>query len=167
MVVGIVIALVGFRLAASGIVALVRHLPRGRTATLRLALANIVRPGAPTASIVVALGVSLTVLVTTALVQGNIAQQVDSRIPAVAPSFFFIDIQSQQADAFETAVRETPGFIEMERVPNLRTRLVGINGTTLDALDLAANVSWVKRAELGATYAADPPPRRLLLSAPQ
>ena len=165
MVVGIVIALVGFRLAATGIVALVRHLPRARTATLRLALANIVRPGAPTASIVVALGVGLTVLVTTALVQGNIAQQVDSRIPAVAPSFFFIDIQSQQADAFETAVRETPGFIEMERVPNLRTRLVGINGTPLDALDLAANVSWVKRAELGATYAADPPPPCMCASA--
>lgn len=159
MVLGIAIALVGFRLAATGIVALVRRLPRARTATLRLALANIVRPGAPTASIVVALGVGLTVLVTTALVQGNIAQQVDSRIPAVAPSFFFIDIQSQQADAFEAAVRETPGFVDMERVPNLRTRLVRINGTSLDAADLPAEMGWVKRAELGATYAADPPPR--------
>lgn len=159
MVLGIIIALVGFRFAAGGIVAVIRRLPRIRNATMRLALTNIVRPGAPTASIVVALGVGLTVLVTTALVQGNIAQQVQSRIPDVAPSFFFIDIQAQQVDAFDAAVKGAPGFVEMERVPNLRSRLVRINDIPLDEADIGPEISWIKRAELGATYAADLPPR--------
>jgi putative ABC transport system permease protein len=163
MVVGIIVALIGFRFAATGIVAVVRRLPRARNATLRLALANIVRPGAPTASIVVALGVGLTVLVTTALVQGNIAQQVANRIPNVAPSFFFIDIQSQQVAAFDDAVRGAPGFVEMERVPNLRGRLVRINGALLDDTNVPPEISWIKRAELGATYAADLPPRAAIV----
>ena len=163
MVVGIIVALVGFRFAATGIVALIRRLPRARNATLRLALANIVRPGAPTASIVVALGVGLTVLVTTALVQGNIAEQVESRIPDVAPSFFFIDIQSQQVEGFDAAVRNTPGFVDMERVPNLRARLVRINETPLEDADVPPEMSWVKRFEFGATYAADLPPRATIV----
>ncbi len=163
MVVGIIVALVGFRFAASGIVTLIKRLPRARNPTLRLALANIVRPAAPTTSIVVALGVGLTVLVTTALVQGNIAEQVSSRIPAVAPSFFFIDIQAQQADAFEANVRAAPGFVEMERVPNLRARLVKINGSLLEDAGIPADMNWVKRFEFGATYSADPPRRSTIV----
>jgi putative ABC transport system permease protein len=157
MVVGIIITLVGFRFAATGVVATIRRLPRARNATLRLALANIVRPGAPTASIVVALGVGLTVLVTTALVQGNIAEQVGSRIPGVAPSFFFVDIQSHQVGSFDTAVRNTTGFVEMERVPNLRARLIRVNEIPLEDADIPPEMSWVKRFEFGATYAADLP----------
>ncbi len=163
MVVGIVAALIGFRLTASGIVALVKRLPRVRRTTLRLALANMVRPGAPTASIVVALGVGLTVLVTTALVQGNIAQQIAGRIPAVAPSFFFIDIQPQQAAAFDETVKAAPGFQAMERVPNLRGRLVKLNGTPLDEFDVPPQMRWVRRAEFGATYAADAPAKNRIV----
>lgn len=159
MVVGIIIALVGFRISATAIVRLIRRLPTVRNTTLRLALANIVRPGAPTAGIIVGLGVGLTVLITTALTQGNIAEQVDRRIPEVAPSFFFIDIQSQQAEDFDIVVRNTPGFVEMERVPNLRARLVRINKTSLEDADVPPEMSWVKRYEFGATYAADLPLR--------
>ena len=40
---------------------------------LRLALANLYRPGAPTAGIVASLGLGLTVLVAIALIERNIA----------------------------------------------------------------------------------------------
>jgi putative ABC transport system permease protein len=164
MVVGIIAALIGFRAAAGGIVALVKRLPRVRNTTLRLALANIVRPGAPTASIVVALGVGLTVLVTTALVQGNIAQQVDSRIPKIAPSFFFIDIQPQQADAFDATVRGVPGFQALERVPNLRGRLVKLNGVPLEEAAIPADMNWIKRYEFGATYSGTVPAKSRIVA---
>ena len=43
---------------------------------LRLALANLYRPGAPTASVVMSLGLGLTVLVAIALIEGNLTRQV-------------------------------------------------------------------------------------------
>jgi putative ABC transport system permease protein len=45
----------------------------------------------------------------------------------------------------------------MERVPNLRARLTRINETPLDDADVPPEMSWVKRFEFGATYAADLP----------
>ena len=66
-------------------------------------------PGAPTAQIVLSLGIGLTVLVTVALVQGNLAREVENRLPVEAPAFFFIDIQPDQLAGFEALVRATPG----------------------------------------------------------
>ena len=48
--------------------------PAAALPVLRLALANLHRPGAPTAQIVLSLGIGLTVLVAIALVEGNLAQ---------------------------------------------------------------------------------------------
>lgn len=152
-------ALILFRLAATAIIALVRRIPRMRGATLRLALSNIARPDAPTAGVVVSLGAGLTVLVATALVQGNIQRQVAERIPDVAPAFFFLDIQPDQVASFESTMKAAPGFISLERVPNLRGRLSAINGVSAAQVTVDPEVQWVKRSEFGATYSAAKPPR--------
>ena len=109
-VAGAAIMLVVYRGIAALIVLGVRRLGRSGNTTVRLALANLTRPGAPTAGVVVSLGVGLTVLVATALTQGNIAHQVTSRIPEIAPAFFFLDIQPQQAGDFDEALANTRGF---------------------------------------------------------
>ena len=67
-----------------------------RFAGLRLALANLHRPGAPTPIVMLSLGLGLTVLVATALIEGNLRDQLTQRIPSDAPAFFFVDIQSSQ-----------------------------------------------------------------------
>ena len=38
------------------------------------------------------LGLGLTVLVATALIEGNLREQLTRRIPSDAPAFFFVDI---------------------------------------------------------------------------
>ncbi|MYF09199.1 MAG: FtsX-like permease family protein, partial [Rhodospirillaceae bacterium] len=69
-----------------------------RGPNLRLALANIHRPGAPTASVILSLGLGATVLVAIALIQGNLMDQVRRQMPDRAPAFFFIDILPHQAE---------------------------------------------------------------------
>ena len=54
------------RLVGDRLMALARRLPRPRRAALRLALANIHRPGALTPSLVLSLGLGITLLVTLA-----------------------------------------------------------------------------------------------------
>ncbi|TIP52038.1 MAG: hypothetical protein E5X68_38820, partial [Mesorhizobium sp.] len=67
--------------------------------SLRLALGNIHRPGALTPSVVLSLGLGLTLLVTLALIDGNLRQQISGSLPERAPNFFFVDIQSGDVDA--------------------------------------------------------------------
>src|SRR5207237_1583314 len=105
-----------------------RRLGRPRQPILRLALANVHRPGAPTAQIVLSLGIGLTVLVAVALVEANLSHEVETRVPADAPAFFFIDIQPDQLAGFAALVHAAPGA-RFDHVPIMSgrpTRLTGV-----------------------------------------
>ena len=67
---------------------------------LRLAITNIYRPGALTPSVVMSLGLGLAVLVTITQIDGNLRRQFMAALPEHAPSFYFIDIPSTDADRF-------------------------------------------------------------------
>src|SRR5690606_27037253 len=86
--------------AARLIMEVTARLPHVRNPRLRLALANLGRPGSPTPSVVLSLGFGVTVLVAVALIEANLGRQIDDRIPEQAPTFFFIDIQPQQVEEF-------------------------------------------------------------------
>ena len=80
-----------------------RRSPRVRSTALRLAIGNIHRPGALTPSVVLSLGLGLTLLVTLALIDGNLRRQIAGSLPERAPNFFFVDIQSAEVEAFRRA----------------------------------------------------------------
>jgi len=128
-----------------------------RLAGLRLALANLHRPGAPTAIVMLSLGLGLTVLVATSLVEGNLRDQLARRIPADAPAFFFVDIQSSQMPAFEQAIAAIPGAGAVDKVPSLRGRITRIAGEPVAQHAVAANGRWAVEGDRGVTYAATPP----------
>ena len=83
-----------------------------RSTALRLAIANIHRPGALTPTIVLSLGLGLALLVTVIEIDGNLRRQFEGALPDKAPSFYFIDIQSADADALRCfrarSTRRTP-----------------------------------------------------------
>ena len=99
-----------------------------------LALANLHRPGSPTPIVMLSLGLGLTVLVATALIEGNLREQITQRIPKDAPAFFFVDIQSSQIADFEKAIAAVPGAGKLEEVPSLRGRIVKIGGEAVNQL---------------------------------
>ncbi|MSP51761.1 MAG: FtsX-like permease family protein [Alphaproteobacteria bacterium] len=158
-VLGAVGALLAFRLLATGVVAVIASLRKPSQPILRLALANLSRPSSPIAAVIVSLGAGLTVLITVALIQANLGRQIAERVPQDAPAFFFIDIQPDQAAAFEAAVAAVPGTGAVERVPMLRGRLTKINDLPVEEVKVAPEVQWVTRNELGFTYAAVQPKR--------
>ena len=125
--------------------------------SLRLALANLHRPGAPTSNVIVSLGIGLTVLVAVVLAQASVDGQVRERMPDLAPSFFFVDIQPDQVADFDATVRSVPGIERMERVPALRGRLTRIGGVPTDEAVIDDDVKWVTRSDRGITYAAEQP----------
>ncbi|HLI10409.1 MAG TPA: FtsX-like permease family protein [Alphaproteobacteria bacterium] len=159
---GVVASLALFRLAAWLIARLAQRAGRidalatGRP-TLRLALANLHRPGAPTASVALSLGVGLTLLTAIGLVEGNIAHEVTDRLPETAPSYYFIDIQPDELAGFDATVRGVPGVGDLEQVPSLRGRITRINGIPAAQARINPRSAWVLDGDRGLTYAADPP----------
>jgi putative ABC transport system permease protein len=161
-VVGAIATLIAFRLAATLVMVAARRAGRINGSWLRrrgtrLALANLHRPGAATASVVLSLGIGLTVLVAIALVQGNLLYEVQEALPDAAPSYFFIDIQPDQVAAFDQLMRTTPGVLSFDRVPSLRGRISRINGVPVEAATVAPGAQWAVSSERGLTYTARPP----------
>ncbi len=150
----------GFALLSAVAVALMaaaRRVGRPRVAALRMALANLHRPGAPTPGIVLSLGVGLSLLVTVALIEGNLGRQVNQRLIGEAPAFYFIDIQPDQVEEFERVARAIPGVGEIERVPSLRGRIVKVGPLAADNAPVSPDQRWVLRGDRGLTFAALPP----------
>ncbi|MCY4310277.1 MAG: ABC transporter permease [Rhodospirillaceae bacterium] len=124
---------------------------------MRLALANIHRPGAPTVSVILSLGLGATILVAIAQIQGNLADQVRRQMPDSAPAFFFIDILPHQVASFDRAVKITGGVSRVTRMPMVRARIVRLNGIPVAEAAVDQNVRWALRNERGLTYAATMP----------
>ena len=156
-VLGSVGAFLAFPALAQALMFVAARIRKPRFASLRLALANLHRPGAPTPVVMLSLGLGLTVLVGTALIQGNLRDQITSRIPKDAPAFFFVDIQSNQIKDFEKTIADVPGSSALEEVPSLRGRIVKIGGKPVDEMIVPSNARWAVDSDRGVTYSATPP----------
>jgi putative ABC transport system permease protein len=123
----------------------------------RLALANLHRPGSAVVSVVLSLGLGLTVLVAIALVEGNLARQFGETLPLQAPSFYFIDIQPDQVAAMEKAVAAADADARLEQAPMVRGRISHINGVPVGEVHVAPEAEWALRGDRGLSSAADQP----------
>jgi len=142
---------------AAGLMALARRLPRSRITMLRLAIANIYRPGALTPSVVMSLGLGLAVLVTITQIDGNLRRQFLAALPDRAPSFYFIDIPTSEADRFGAFLKATAPQSTVEDVPMLRGRIVAARGVKADDLKPSQDSEWVLQSDRGLTYTAEIP----------
>lgn len=145
------------RLAGALVVLAARRLPRPSRPGLRLALANLHRPGAATATVILSLGLGLTLMVAIALVQRNVGAAIGERLPQAAPAFFFIDLQPDQIDPFVALVSGFPGAGDLRYVPSLRGRISAVNGVPARDWKVAPDGRWALRGDRGVSYAAAPP----------
>lgn len=153
---GAVVSFAAFRLAGAAIIAGARRIGRPRRMVLRLALANLHRPGAPTARVVLSLGIGLTVLVAVALVQASLSDEIEGSIAEGAPAYFFLDIQPGQLAGFEAMVDAVPGA-RREEVPMLRGRITKLDGVPVENAAVAADARWALNSDRGLTYSATVP----------
>lgn len=150
-------ALVTLRLVAVAVMRIAKALPRPAAPVARLALANLHRPGSLTPSVILSLGLGLTLLVSLMLIDINLTRQFRASLPGLAPTFFFVDIPSREADRFAAFLaQEAPGAA-IERVPQLRGRIVSLKGVPSSEIKAAERVSWVLDGDRGITFSASLP----------
>jgi putative ABC transport system permease protein len=158
----------GFLLGSAAVLVLLRYaglalkwaiarLPRARSQVLRLAFSGLTRPGSQSVQVIVALGLGLSLLATVTLVEASVRAEVADQLPDRAPSFFFVDIQKPDIDAFRTLVTETPTATEFEATPMLRGRIVKLDGVPVDQMRLDPDARWIPNGDRGLTYAAEKP----------
>lgn len=156
-IVGAILVFAIFRFAGGLIIRGLRKLPRPQQPLLRLALSNLHRPGAPTTAALLSLGLGLTVLVAVALLEHNLARQIEQVLPDEAPGYYFIDIQPNQAEAFEKLVLNHPGIGVVQRVPMLRGRITKLAGKPVESITPPPDFAWILRGDRGLTWARTPP----------
>ena len=155
--VALMLAFALFRLAAFALQRLARRRGFGRNPSLRLALANLHRPGAPTVAILLALGIGLSVLAALALVQSSLTRAIEETVPATAPTFYLLDIQPDQIAGVEAMAKAEPGATGIDQVPMLRGRLSALAGVPVDRLKAPPDLAWVLQGDRGVTWAATVP----------
>lgn len=162
--VGALAAAVLLLLAAGRIlVTLARRFPRLPWLPGRHGLANLRRPGTDAATVVVALGLPVMLVSTVALLERSVGRQLDHERRREAPSFFFVDIHSDQVDAFVRTVNAADGGGAPVLTPVVRARLAAVNGQPVGAARRhGREEAWHLTREYVLTFADAPPPTNVI-----
>ncbi|MCB2186773.1 MAG: ABC transporter permease [Deltaproteobacteria bacterium] len=147
--------------AAQGLIWLARRLPRPRDPRWRHALTSLHRPGSSAARVMVSLGLGLTALVTVALVDGNLQNQINRRLPDSAPSYFFLNLRPADLPAFRKLAASLPGVTRVEAEPTLRGRITRVAGRPASEVQPDPQVAWALRGDEGLSFQTAPPARPL------
>jgi putative ABC transport system permease protein len=130
---GLLVAVAALTVGAKGLLFSIGALPLPRALSVRQALGNIQRPGGQTLGVMVSIGVGVMVILAVALLEHALVRQVGENRPTDSPTFFFIDIQPDQAADFSALVHERTGNFAPELTPLVRSRLHAINGQVVVA----------------------------------
>ena len=136
-----------------------------RGTALRLAVRNVHRPGALTPSVVLSLGLGLTLLVSLALIDTNLRGQLSGAITEKAPDFFFIDIQDSERDAFVRPDRtDRAGRHRRDGADAARPHRGGERHAGRRSSIGTKPASWALRGDRGLTYSDTLPPNSTLVA---
>ncbi|HYO09842.1 MAG TPA: FtsX-like permease family protein [Tepidisphaeraceae bacterium] len=117
-------------LAAMALSRVARLLPRDAGGLrLRHGLAHLARPGAATIGAIVALGLGVTFVFATRVVQRHLSEQLTAELPADAPSTFFLDVQPDQWPPLE-AMLKREGGAAIDSRPIVTGRFTSVNGVS-------------------------------------
>jgi putative ABC transport system permease protein len=130
------------------------HLP----SSLRHGLANLYRPGNPSAALLAAVGMGVMQIMTVYLVQQAVVTELHISSAPDLPNVFMIDITTQEIDGVRKLLAAQPGVtIAPEMLPVVSSRIVAINGVPAAEVKLK---NFPKRMlqSISLTWSATMPP---------
>jgi putative ABC transport system permease protein len=156
-------ALLLLALTARGLAGVARRLPRLPSLAWRQGVGALHRPGSQTTGIVIALGVGVMLVVAVALLERSLGHWFELERRGETPSFFFVDVQPDQAEAFARTVREADPSARPDLVPVVRGRLVAVGGRPVGRQRTENREdAWRYTREYVLTYADAAPPTNVV-----
>jgi putative ABC transport system permease protein len=150
---GLAGSFVALSVLSMGLLKAIQFLPQPRNILLRHGLTSLYRPGASSFSIILALGLGLSLFVTLALTDRTLTNELKSGLPAEAPAFFFLDVQNKDLPAFRAELEKQAGVARVGNAPMLRGRITSVKGIAADQVIPKAGSEWALRGDRGLTYA--------------
>jgi putative ABC transport system permease protein len=141
----------------TGVTWLARRVPRPRWPELALAVRNLGAPGGLTRAVVLSLGAGLSLLVSVALVDHSIVEDLTGRLPEKSPNYFLLDLKRSESDAFQALVHGRFPAAKVLHAPMLRGRMVRLGDTPVEKVKAPPEAAWVLTGDRGLTYSAAPP----------
>lgn len=129
-----------------------RRLPRSRQPELALAVGGIGAPGGLASSVLLSLGMGLSLLVAVALVDASLEEELTGRLPQNAPSYFVLDVAKSDLAGFNALVAREAPAAAVETAPMLRGRLVSIKGMPVETIKVGPEAAWVLTGDRGLTF---------------
>ncbi|MBC7794395.1 MAG: ABC transporter permease, partial [Clostridia bacterium] len=154
-----VVAFALFTGVATGITQLGRLAKRVAPSPVSLGFRALTQRPGVTRRIVLSLGIGLTVLASIAVIENGLGRELSDERESAPPAFFFLDIQRDEGDAFETMLKARPGVTRVDRTPMLRARITALKDVPVDELAIPDRAKWAIESDRGITYAATLPER--------
>jgi len=136
------------------------HLP----SSLRHGLANLYRPGNPSAALLAALGMGIMQIMTVFLVQQAVVSELRLTASPNIPNIYLIDISNSEIDGLRKLLKSLPGITaEPELLPVVTARIEGINGVPAASIKLknfprrmlrSTQITWSDAPPAGTTVVA-------------
>ena len=149
---GVMVSFVALLGLAHLIVRMASRLPKPSHAISRYAIANLNRPGSAAASVILALGLGLTLFVMLALTDSTISRELMAGIPSRAPAFYFLDVSNDEKQAFLDLVKAEDHVEAVETAPMLRGRIVKVGDIPADRIEASGDAAWALKGDRGLTY---------------
>ncbi len=133
------------------------HLP----SALRHGLANLYRPGNPSAALLAALGMGVMQIMLVFLMQNAVVRQLHISSSPNLPNVFLIDIANDEIDGMRKLLKASPAVTaEPEMLPVVSSRILGLNGVPASSIKTknfphrmlqSINLTWADGVPPGAT----------------
>jgi putative ABC transport system permease protein len=144
-------------LAGAGLVSLAGRVRGGMAVAWRYGIASLARRRAESITLIVAFGLGVLLLLVLTLLRRDLVDQWRTSLPANAPNYFFVNIPTDEREAFVAQLRLQGAQLE-RMLPMIRGRLTAINGHKVSELrfkgprgdgfaDREQNLTW--SSELG------------------
>ncbi len=138
----------------AGLMRLAKVLANGRGVNVRLALSNLYRAEAPTKSVMMALGLTLTLLVALDGIGAATRLHVQETLPHSAPDLVAFSLKPEAAERFVAEMSQSGALDYQRALPFLHARVQAIGGIPVRDITIPASMNWVIRGDRGVSFAS-------------
>ncbi len=136
-----------------GLMRMAKFMAKGKGVNVRLALSNLYRTGAPTSSVVMALGLTLTLLIALDGIGAAARLHVQKTLPHSAPDLVAFSLKPEVATRLDGELSDS-GLVEQQRsAPFLHARVQAIGGIAVRDIKIPGSMNWVIRGDRGVSFA--------------
>ncbi|MBV16412.1 MAG: hypothetical protein CMO05_02930 [Thalassospira sp.] len=159
LIVGLICCLMLFAVIAVGLRRGCRYLSTrsyNLPPSVRLALRNIARPGAPTLTVMTSIGLSVTCLMAVVLFAIQAGHHLTSTLPSDTPDLVFFDLPPEDSPSFRATAEAMAAVTDIDQMPFMHGRVTHINQTPISQINVPRRYQWFVRGDRGLSWTDHP-----------